>query len=215
MGYDAAMAVPAPLPRSSVRTLLGAACLCGVAVVVPSASAAPPSAGGVVAGQSAADRRQRIDALTRQLEALRREAEVDAAQATINAYRRYSADRLANPKDRITVSHLLDIVRDNDVAIETREAAAQTILSKTAVSHDPDLEVGASKGWARPRARFSKRVLPMLVDAKEEMTRVFANQILLGLWPGAREPEITGCNPRNRKSAGDAKAAWEKNLGKS
>lgn len=214
MGYDLAMAAPVPLARSSVRSALAVACLCGAAVVVPSASAAPAPAVGV-AGQSAADRRQRIDALTQQLDALRREAEVDAAQATVNAYRRYSAERLANPKDRVTVSHLLDIVRDNDVAIETREAAAQTILSKTATSHDPDLEVGASRGWARPRARFSKRVLPMLVDPKEEMTRVFANQILLGLWPGAREPEITGCNPRNRKSAGDAKTAWEKNLGKS
>lgn len=206
------MAAPAPLARSTVRSALAVACLCGVAVVVPSAAAAP--AGGGVAGQSAADRRQRIDALTRQLEALRREAEVDAAQATVNAYRRYSADRLANPKDRITVLHLLDIVRDNDVAIETREAAAQTILSKTAASYDPDLEVGALKGWARPRARFSKRVLSMLGDGKDEMNRVFAHQILVGLWPGARDPEITACNPRNRNSARDAKVAWDKNLGR-
>lgn len=206
------MARPASGCPSLVRTLIIiiSACLCVASLAVPTASATPTSS----TGASAANRRLRIDALTRQLDALRKEAEIDAAKAMVLTYGRYSPERLANPKDRVTVYHLLDFVRETDVAPETREAAAQAVLSNLALTSDPDLEVGSAKGWARPRARFSKKVLAMLVD-KDELARVFANQIMVGLWPGARESDIIGANPRNRKSATDAKAAWEKHLGRS
>lgn len=191
------------MPSRSALILV--AVLAAVAVV----SAAPTSSGP----RTAADRRAQIDALGKHLDALRKEAEVDARAALVRTYARYSSDRLASREGRVTLEMVLDVVKDDDAPVEAREEAAKAVVSDAAQRYDPDLDVATGKGFARPRARFSKKVLPLLVG-KDEMTRAFANNILLALWVGMRDPDITGCQPRLRPSCAAAKVAWEKQLAK-
>lgn|GEM_PF-3359229 len=176
--------------------------------VVAVATAAPSSS----SPRTAADRRTQIDALSAHLDALRKEAEVDARAALVRTYLRYTSDRLANRADRVTVEMILDVVEDEGAPAEAREEAAKAVVWDQAQRYDPDLD-GAGKGWARPRAKFSKKVLQVLA-AKDPMTRVFAHNILSALWPGVRDPDITACNPRLRPSCTAAKVAWEKQLAK-
>ncbi len=189
----------------AVPTLLVVlAVLAAVAVATAEPQGAKP--------RTAADRRAQIDALGKHLDALRKEADVDARAALVRTYQRYTSDRLANRADRVTVEMILDVVEDLTAPAEAREEAAKAVVWDQAQRYDPDLDA-AGKGWARPRAKFSKKVLQLLSD-KDPMTRVFAHNILSALWPGVRDPDITACNPRLKPSCTAAKVAWEKQLGK-
>lgn len=163
--------------------------------------------------RTAADRRAQIDALGKHLDALRKEAEVDARAALVRTYLRYSNDRLGNTSDRIRLEDIVEIVNDVSAPAEIREEASKAVVWDQAQRYDPDLDA-AGKGLARPRARFSKKhLLPMLGD-KESMTRAFANTMLQALWPGMRDTDIVNCNPRLKPSCAAARVAWEKQLAK-
>jgi hypothetical protein len=163
--------------------------------------------------RTAADRRTQIDALGKHLDALRKEAEVDARAALVRTFLRYSSDRLGNTADRIRLEDLVEVVKDETAPAEIREEAAKAVVWDQAQRYDPDLDA-AGKGLARPRAKFTKKLLlPMLVD-KDTMTRAFANNMLQALWPGMRDPDIVNCQPRLKASCTGARVAWEKQLAK-
>ncbi len=164
--------------------------------------------------RTAADRRAQIDALGKHLDALRKEAEVDARAALVRTYLRYSNDRLGNTADRIRLEAIVDIVSDENAPAELREEASKAVVWDQAQRYDPDLDA-AGKGLARPRAKFSKKhLLPMLVDAKDSLARALANNMLQALWPGMRDPDIVNCTPRTKPSCNAARVAWEKQLAK-
>jgi len=177
----------------------------GVAAVAGTPTASP---------RTAADRRAQIDALGKHLDALRKEAEVDARAALVRTYLRYSADRLGNTADRIRLDDIVEIVEDETAPVEIREEASKAVVWDQAQRYDPDLDA-AGKGLARPRAKFSKKyLLPMLVDSKDSNSRAFANNMLQALWPGMRDPDILNCRPGVKPSCNAARVAWEKQLAK-
>lgn len=179
------------------------AVLLALAAVGPTSAAPSP--------RRAADRRARIDALERQLDALAEEAKkTPAPLALVNAYRRFTPEQLANPDSPITAEQLLEVCKDETNAPEVREAAAQAIV--WAVASDRVLDAGG-KGNARARAKFSRKVFSLLTD-KDVFSRGLGKSILEGLWPGVRDPDIMACNPRQRPTCNAAKNAWDKFLGR-
>jgi hypothetical protein len=65
---------------------------------------------------------------------------------------------------------------------------------------------------ARPRVKFSLKVVRFLSD-NDQVTRALASKILMNMWPGARDKDITGFDPRKRETWGNARAAWTHFLG--
>ena len=101
---------------------------------------------------------------------------------------------------------------DDAAPPEVREEASGAITWDQALRHDPDLDA-VGKGMARPRAKFSSKLLGLLTD-NEVFVRQLADTMLKGLWPGVRDPDITTCNPRKMASCTAAKNAWAKFLNK-
>lgn len=195
------------MPRRVAPVLLSlVAAAVGAGVV---ASAGTPTS----TPRTAADRRAQIDALGKHLDALRKEAEVDARAALVRTFLRYSNDRLGNTADRVRLEDLVEVVKDENAPAEIREEAAKAVVWDQAQRYDPDLDA-AGKGLARPRAKFSKKyLLPMLVG-KDDMGRAFANNMLQALWPGMRDPDIVNCRPGAKPACTAARVAWEKQLAK-
>jgi hypothetical protein len=195
-----------------------------VVLALAASGAAGPAVPGAVAPTAvapvkrrSADRREAINKIEKDWNALFADAKLDAAAALIRTYRGYTTDQLAAPASRdVHVQELLKVVEDESVKLEFREMAANAIIWDVAQKHDPELDTGANKGLRRPRAAFSRKVLPLLTDKSEgvrgEFTRGLAKLILEGLWPGVRDPDITTCRPANLPSCRVARTAWEKVL---
>ncbi|MCC7138268.1 MAG: hypothetical protein IT460_07555 [Planctomycetes bacterium] len=183
------------------RALVALSVLVPVAVATISL-AAPP--------RRAADRRDLVTAAEKRLDALVAEAKVDARAALVRAYRKYTPEQLADRGRAIDVDAILKIIKDDGAPPEVREEAAGAITWDQALRHDPDLDA-VGKGMARPRAKFSNKVLSLLVD-NDVFVRGLADGMLKGMWPGVRDPDITTCNVRKPASCSAARNAWAKFL---
>ncbi len=134
-------------------------------------------------------------------------------------YRAYTATQLGDASlERVRVGGddgLLSIVADDQVPPEVRTEAVIAITSETAQRNDTDLSI-EGKGLKRPRAAFSVKIVTMLGEKDNLLTRSLAQRLLDALWPGAgaREADITKYNPRESGTWADARAAWMKWLRK-
>jgi hypothetical protein len=187
----------------------GAAWAAGPAPVVPAAPAPVK--------RRSVDRREAINRVEKDCGALLAAAKLDAAAALVGMYKSYTPDQLSSPAFRdVDIDKLLKVVEDESVKNEFREMAANAIIWDKAQRHDSQLDTVTNKGIKRPRAAFSRRVLPLLTD-KSEFTRALALIILQGplsLWPGVRDPDITTATARNIASCRQARAAFDKVLQK-
>ena len=86
------------------------------------------------------------------------------------------------------------------------------IIGANPILFDPDLSTEGRK-LARPRASFSMQVVKLLNNA-DLFTKSLAHRILQGLWPNAKDPAISGYDPRKKETWGFARAAWTEYLGK-
>lgn len=184
--------------------------LLAVVLLVAAAGAVAVAAPG--APRRAADRRVAIAAAEKRLDALVAEAKVDARAALVRAYRRYTPEQLADRSRGIDVDAILKIIKDESAPVEVREEASGAITWDQALRHDPDLDA-VGKGMNRPRAKFSSKVLGLLTD-NDAFVRGLAHTMLMGMWPGVRDPDITTCNPRKIETCRAAKTAWAKFLNK-
>lgn len=190
-----------------VAAVVAATVLVGALVraVVSTAAPAPASP------RTAVERRAQLDALGKHLDALRKEAEVDARLALVRVYQRMSSDQLASRQRGVTVYALLDVIKDDTADASVREEAAKAVIGDNATKFDPDLDSTTGKGKNRARAKFSVKLLPLLGD-EDVFTRGLADMMLKALWPGVRDNDITGMVVRNKTSCNVAKGAWNRYL---
>ncbi len=127
----------------------------------------------------------------------------------IETYRAYTEAELQNPAHAVTPEMLLAIVGREDVEKDVRRKAAETIVLAPVVTNDPSFAMDG-RGVARARARFSSKVLTLLLDA-DPFVRGLAKSILEGLWGGwgSRIKDIRNCDPRDLDSCYKASKAWE------
>lgn len=205
--------------RRTIASLFASLVLAGVAVAAPpttapaAAPAATPSPGRP---RTLASLRAAAVRSGARLLALSGTAAMDAGLRRVRTYVAYPDSALAvshrDVTGGVTVHELFDIASDQSEPPEVREEAANAIIAERARALDPDLSAEGRRS-ARPRARFSLRVVKSINDP-DLVTRSLANTVLLGLWPAAREaPEIKAFEPRKRETWGSARAAWTRFLG--
>ena len=189
-----------------VLSLLASA---GVAVAAPP----PGTALGTPAPspKSATGRALAFDAATRFLDGLVAAAKRDRADLIVDVFTSYGDAELEDPNRGVTVEMLLDLVKNDDLAKDVRQRAAEAICAPRLILHDPALSQDGGKGIKRKKAEFSQKVNKLLLD-NDVFVRALAKQILESLWPGwgGRFKEIKACNPRDRNSCVEANRAWER-----
>lgn len=195
-------------PPMRILPLLALTVLAGVAVAAPPpgdplAAPAPPP-------RSASGRALRIQATERRLESLLANAKKDRAELMVDVFAAYSDLQLTDPKRGVSVEMLLDVVKNDDVAKDVRQRAAETICNSRVATNDPALSM-EGRGLKRKRAEFSQKVNKLLLDS-DVFVRGLAKGMLETLWGGwaARVKEIRACDPRDRNSCVEANKAWER-----
>jgi len=180
-------------------------------VLVLAAVPALAGPGSTPGPRSAAVRHDEIRSAVARLDALVARARVPVELDLIRLYRSYTADQLADPKSRaVDVEEILDIAKDPTVPAEVRTEAAAAIVWDSALRNDTKLDT-KGKAMARPRAKFTKKVLPMLTD-KDQLSRVLGKKISEGLWPGFQDEDVRNWNPAEPDSCIAARRAWTKFL---
>jgi hypothetical protein len=212
-----------------MRKVLGTAGLACVALgalaSVSSSAPTPPAA------RSIRDIVLRADAADARLNELLQRAKYDPRLEAIFTYETYGAEELNDSNNRLVwidkdkgdknekhVS-LLDLVFNDDLPPDIREAAERAVMSDKAKNLDPQLAMQGRRKKDYARTKQSERVLKYLTsgspgDSKDILTRTFANNILNSWWQGIPDNDIKAYDPRNKSSWQKAKDAWTKYLSK-
>jgi hypothetical protein len=165
--------------------------------------------GSARATRSAAERHAEIQGAFARLDDLVARARVPVSLDLVRLYRSYTPEQLAEPRSRaVDVEDVLDIAKDPTVPGPVREEAAKAVVWDSALRNDRKLDA-TGKAMGRPRAKFTKKVLPMLTD-KDPLTRELGKRICEGLWPGFQDKDVQACNPADLDSCTAARRAWTK-----
>jgi hypothetical protein len=171
--------------------------------VAAAAAAAPgPSKGP----SSLLGRRERVEAAQARLDSLLARARIPVELDRIRLYRSYTPEQLEQKSKSPDAEELLKIAKNGELAQPVREEAAEALLWDSALRNDPELD-SSGKGMARPRAKFTLKVLPMLSDA-DVTTRELGRRLCLGFWPGARDRDMENCVAGDKASCQAARMAW-------
>lgn len=200
--------------RRTLTSVLAGLALAGAAVAAPP-SGAPAAAPAPLRPRTLAGLRAAAVREEERLLALVTDAAMDSSLRRVRTFAAYPEAVLSTARREatggVTVLELFEIASDERVPPEVREEAVGALLAERVLKLDPELSEEGRKS-ARPRARFSLRVVKALSDP-DLVTRSLANKVLLGLWPLAHEAEIKAFDPRKRETWGNARAAWTRYLG--
>ncbi len=134
----------------------------------------------------------------------------DPFERTVQTYRAYTDAELRDPKHAVTIDMLFEIVTNDAASKAVRELAVETITWERAIVNDDALSREGKRGNSN-RARFSEKVLPLLVG-KDPYIRSLGKLLLEGLWAGWKpaNPAIKHCDPRSLESCTSAAEEWKK-----
>jgi hypothetical protein len=159
--------------------------------------------------RTAASLHESIQREFERLDALVAKARVPVSLDVIRLYRSLTPEQLADARGRTpTAEDILDIAKDDAELANVREEAAAALVSGDALRNDRKLDL-TGKAMARPRAKFTKKVLPMLTD-KDPFTRELGKRICEGLWPGFQDKDVQACRAADLDSCSAARRAWTK-----
>jgi hypothetical protein len=194
---------------------------CAVLAVAATAAAAPPAGAPPPAAPVGPPRtlgtlRTATVRAEERLLSLIADATMDQGLRRVRLYAGYTDLQLADPRRIGTgapaIGDLLEVAMDEGKSVEVREEAVLALISDRATSLDPEFSTDGRKA-ARPRAKFSSKVLRYLNAPGDLVARSTAHRILVALWPQARDKEIKDYDPRKKETWGNARAAWTRFLG--
>jgi hypothetical protein len=141
-------------------------------------------------------------------------AEKDPLWRKVELYRDYTVEQFADPKRTVKAEDLLDIMIDEDLVKDLRDAAFKVLTSKEAMQFDPDL-VLMGRGRRKPRAAWCRSKVVRLLKDREDKTRAYAHELLKIYFKGAaRASVVVMYDPYNGdpKQWGKAIKHWNKAL---
>jgi len=206
-----------------VRTVLSIAGISLATLLTLAATSS--SAPSTPAARSAKDVVQRANLADKVLDELLVRAKTDARLEAVYTYETYGPTEMNDPKRKVVIEKtdkeqaagLLDMMTDESLSPDVREAAANKIFSDQAIRYDPALNVFRTRNQNSPRAKLSIKIVKLLSN-NDALTRSLSNRVLKGLWQGLSDADINAYDPRNdpkgKATWGKAREAWLRYLAK-
>ena len=188
--------------RAALPALLATVAAIGVATSARGDAGPPPSIRFL---------REAIANTDKALDRLGAEALKDPRLAKVEKYLSWTLpEDFRNPRRDVTVKDLFGWMVDEAAPMELRETAKKALMSVPQRMNDPDLEYSGS-GRSK-RAAFSRSSLvPLLTSKASEFIRMAAAELLDSYWK-PNDSDIKRYNPRDDKTWGPARTAWNKFL---
>lgn len=143
---------------------------------------------------------QALDRLAKRLQALLELASRDPNYRLIEIYRGYSWADFANARRQVKAKDLVELIADEDLPADLRQAAAKELSSKDARQRDPDLV--ARRGQREPRKHFFRQHVTKLLYDKDLLARQISHALLIAYFPDNRnDPPVVTYDPVNGSSS--------------